>query len=278
MTTLKEITQLSTGLLPQREWALNRWYYADPLRYYYKKGSSLFVTQDPRFYQHVDSCLKDLCQLLHALDIKTSPSCEGHFHPYEWFHDVWKKMNEESLLIKTDGLLVRDSETEEAFLFHDPQYKLPWTSSDEFFTASQEVQNIGYIGFLIPYWMSELSFDLKKLSADTLSYFFACDSELSHALKGHYFHLYVKSKSASETVYTWNLWTHKITRVLYQNFSRCDFSSHPLNEGPGRVEHGQKRQYLFEQKPSAPQTHEQTHDQGVEFAKAPYRRFRKQLP
>src|SRR6185312_8182997 len=140
------ITSLSADLLPHRDWAVSRWFYANPIWYYHRRSAAHEIRPSGKFYQLVDPLLRDVCHLLNDAGLRTTPSCEGHSYPRERFERIWEELKREEPLIRGEGLTVKDSENDEAFLFRQGDYQIPWASFDDFYREASAHQNVGYLG------------------------------------------------------------------------------------------------------------------------------------
>src|SRR5690242_14472195 len=108
----RAISDLSAGLLPHRQWAISRWFYANPIWYYHRRSSVHEIRLGGRFYQLIDPALRDVCRLLNDAGARTMPSCEGHSYPRERFEQIWEELRREEPLIRGHGLVVKDCEND----------------------------------------------------------------------------------------------------------------------------------------------------------------------
>ena len=120
------MTGLEAGIIPLRTFPLHKWYYAKSLWFYHAPASEHRLIADPTFFELVDPQLRELCRCLLSAGLHTTPSCQGHFHSRERFRRVWDELAYEADRIRSNGLVVRDSETEAAFAFSAPDYRLAW--------------------------------------------------------------------------------------------------------------------------------------------------------
>jgi len=186
------ITGLSADLLPHRQWAVSKWFYANRLWYYHRPGTDEEIIASPRFYQLVDPELRDLCHLLNEAGLRTMPSCQGHSYPRERFENIWRELERELPQITGEGLIVRDCETDREFLFRDPGYRLPWEEFEDFYHAAGEHQGVGYIGILVPSERAELG---KMISAvgENEDLEIREDKRVGRLFGGRLFHVMVRS-------------------------------------------------------------------------------------
>src|SRR5688572_10757104 len=130
------IRGLEAGFVPHRQWPLRKWYYANPLWFYHEAIAADEMIPSPKFYELVDPELRDLCRGLHAAGLHTTPSCQGHFYEKERFERIWAELEIERTKINGGGLEVKDSETQEAFVFQDSGFALPWNSFEAFYAEA----------------------------------------------------------------------------------------------------------------------------------------------
>src|SRR5438067_8000604 len=72
------IRGLQAGLVPHREWAVRRWFYANPIWYYHRRSAAHEIRPTGKFYKLVDPELREVCRLLNDAGLQTTPSCQGH--------------------------------------------------------------------------------------------------------------------------------------------------------------------------------------------------------
>lgn len=144
------IAGLQAGLIPLREFPLRKWFYVTPLWYYHAPSLQHHLNRDPNFYELVDPLLRDLCFLLQRAGLYTTPSCQGHFYVRGRFEKIWADLKRDEAAIREGGLIVKDSETDQAYLFQNPAYALPWESFEQFYHETDAHQNKGYVGIVIP--------------------------------------------------------------------------------------------------------------------------------
>ena len=144
------ITSLRADLVPHHEWAFRRWFYANPIWYYHCPSTAHQISASGRFYQLIDPQLREVCQLLTDAGLRTTPSCQGHSYPRQRFEKIWTELNREAPQIRGDGLVVRDCESDTPSLFHQPDWRVPWSSFDLFYREAASHQNEGYLGIIVP--------------------------------------------------------------------------------------------------------------------------------
>jgi len=102
---------------------------------------------DPNFLRTVDPALRPLVSWLHQHGIPTGPSCAGHDIGTYGFEDIYAGLERDAEAIQTTGLLLRDPETGEDYIFQDRDYELPWASFEEFRQKADEHQPVGWLPF-----------------------------------------------------------------------------------------------------------------------------------
>src|SRR5438105_3376368 len=117
--TTAVITGLRADLVPHRQWALSRWFYANPIWYYHRRSAAHELRAEGKFYQLVDPMLREVVRLLNDAGLRTTPSCQGHSYPKERFEQVWSELKREEPAIRDGGLVVKDCENEQEYLFCD---------------------------------------------------------------------------------------------------------------------------------------------------------------
>ncbi len=149
---------LEVGLVPREEFASRQWFSARaskatpagvPVWYYHRPGRPLPMRIQSDFYSRIDPHLRDLCLSFHQAGIATLPSCEGHFHPREYFLAVWDELQWHCDAIRDSGLKLVDSESEERVVFANPTYELPWPSFPAFYEDLGTTQPGGYLGIAL---------------------------------------------------------------------------------------------------------------------------------
>lgn len=207
-------TSLRAEIVPQREFALRRWFYASPLWYYHGQGINNELNLDQTFYQRVDPDLRDLCKLLHAAGVRTTPSCQGHFYGREHFEKTWDELEREEALIQTSGLPVKDCETDEALIFRTSSYQLPWPRFADFYDQVVVDQTKGYLGILVPRHWHELCCRLHNDQYRTPRSRISFDGELSCLLDGSLFDITVVARNPHERRQEWNAITTRMANLL----------------------------------------------------------------
>lgn len=116
--TIGLIEGLCAGFVGPAEFSRRLWFRGS--RWYYHLPTAMNVeTTDVRCYPWIDADLRDICRLLHSHGIRTTPSCQGHFYPAEYYAGLWQFLLEDRRQIHEGGLVVRESACGQAFLFRD---------------------------------------------------------------------------------------------------------------------------------------------------------------
>lgn len=161
---------------------LRRWFYHQPLWYYHMPARVHRLAPDRRFYARLDAPLQELCRVVLAAGLLTTPSCAGHFYPRGRFARIWDRLRVERDRIRTIGLLVRDSESHEPRIFAERDYELPWPDFAVFYAAAGGQQSRGFLGIVAP---NERRAVVRRIAADgfaTAAVRVAFDAQLSEAL------------------------------------------------------------------------------------------------
>lgn len=159
------IQTLSPAMVPRRAFAFNRWYRGQGPWYYHRvqRMKVSAARELPANAQaELDPPLRPLCQLLHEHGLATTPSCAGHFYGDGYFRRVWEALQCEAEAIRTEGLLVHDTENGIGYCFFDPGYRLPWCDGASFHTQAQTQQRAGYMGALVTWDRGQLAATLQK--------------------------------------------------------------------------------------------------------------------
>lgn len=154
VVTMRRVTA-SPGFVPHEMWdrfawllpheqRQEPWYYAAVLG---EEPSARGLPTDPNFLKTVDPALRSLVSWLHQHGIPTGPSCAGHKITTDVFEDIYAELERDAEVIQTTGLLLRDPETGEDYVFQDRDYELPWRSFKEFQQKANAHQPIGWLPF-----------------------------------------------------------------------------------------------------------------------------------
>jgi len=121
----------------------NPWYYFFPTQRTYELPSN------PDFYKTLDKDLKGVVALLHKNEIPTTPSCSGHFFGPEHYSKIYRRLEQNTEKIKSEGVILENSETGVEYYYRNVGYELPW-SLDHFVSKSLDYQKTGVLGFVDP--------------------------------------------------------------------------------------------------------------------------------
>jgi len=214
MSTLPRMTGLRADLAPHRQWALCRWFYANPVWYYWRPSATHELDTRGRFFELVDPDLRELCRTLNEAGIRTTPSCQGHSYLRERFERIWEVLKGEEELIRTPGLEVKDSENQKPYLFRDPAYRIPWESFEAFYRDAAGHQGVGYIGLIIPEAMEQMIDRVRAEKYASVSATIAEDDDLSRRLGGTVFSVTVNTPDPQTRSIEWQGLTEYIRRSL----------------------------------------------------------------
>jgi hypothetical protein len=208
------IDGLSAVLLPHRQWVLRKWFYASPLWFYHRAGTLEELNTNRTFYRLVDEDLRELCRILNEAGLHTTPSCQGHVYGREHFRNVWDELRNEEPLIQRPGLLVKDSETDQPYLFREPGYHLPWPDFENFHAEAAAHQSQGYLGVLITSERDQLRSLLQRDRYSTERSSICFDAELSTKLNVALFNMMVEAREPVERRREWAALTAYIANLL----------------------------------------------------------------
>jgi hypothetical protein len=140
--------KITPDLIPHAEFHTGEWLQSAerPSWYYFKKKVNRNIITNKDFIKSVDEPLKELVQFLHQEGIKTTPSCSGHHFRKERFEKIYAELEEDSRPIRSNGLMLRDIETGELYLYKNKNYELPWTQ-EKFLEKMVQYQHKGVLGF-----------------------------------------------------------------------------------------------------------------------------------
>jgi hypothetical protein len=117
--------------------------------YYFKPSKRVFSTDLPKnFYKTLDEKFKKIVPYLHNHDIPTTPSCTGHFKDSDVFNNIYDDLKYQKSMIRDNGIVLKDPETEKNYMYHYPNYELPW-GRDFFIEKSNIYQRKGCLGLII---------------------------------------------------------------------------------------------------------------------------------
>ena len=210
------ITGLDAGIIPLGAFPLHNWYYANPLWYYHAPALDHCLRTDCRFYELVDPALRELCKLLVDAGLCTTPSCQGHFYPRARFEQIWDELVGEAGAIWDGGLMVRDSESNEAFRFADDSYRVPWRDFETFYYEINRHQNEGYLGIAFPPDRAGLASRLEAELLCDVPARIERDVELTRLLGRPLVGIYVNPRTPDERDGAWREVTRCIQEVLQQ--------------------------------------------------------------
>ena len=194
-----------------------KWFYANPLWYYHRPGTDEEIVANRRFYQLVDEELKELCHLLHSAGLRTTPSCQGHFYPRERFERIWEELQREQPRIRDGGLSVKDSETDETYLFHDERFQLPWSDFEGFYDEAGRHQSTGYLGIVVPPECQDLAAALDDLTQKTPEAELGFDPCPHPQLGGRLFHILAYPSEPSSRSGFWRKGTEVFGRLIQEH-------------------------------------------------------------
>jgi hypothetical protein len=226
MEDLPTVEGLSAGIVDHARWAVSKWFYANPIWYYHRRGTDEELCTNRKFYDLVDPGLRPLVKLLHDHGLHTTPSCEGHFYPRSRFEQIWAELTREANDIRGEGLIVKDSETDKPYRFRDRAYQLPWPTFDAFYAQAGEHQGMGYLGVLLPCDCDAVADRLAELECDEPNLRIAFDVENGKRLGGRLLGILAKPRSTAERASIWGVVTDRFRQILDRNACPAPFTPH----------------------------------------------------
>lgn len=214
---LPRIDNLRADFAPHREWPVRKWYFANPIWFYHKPCDCDDMIASQAFYKLVDPELCDICKGLHDAGLHTTPSCEGHFYARDRFEKVWAELKREEPKIRDGGLVVKDSETDQELLFHEPSYQLPWPSFDDFYAAADAQQGVGCLGIIIPKDRGDLVERLRKIERNEELVKASFDDEIGRRLNANLFAIETHPRTAQQVHEIWRRLTHEVLALIRPN-------------------------------------------------------------
>jgi hypothetical protein len=140
--------KITPALVPHNKFHRGIWLLSTerPGWYYFMKKKNPNTITNKIFMRSIDKPLRKLVRFLHKQGIKTTPSCSGHHFSERDFGKIYDWLEEDKNDIKTQGLKLKDIETNKTYLLKNPNYRLPWTKED-FMEKAVVYQKRGVIGF-----------------------------------------------------------------------------------------------------------------------------------
>src|SRR4051812_14236039 len=93
---LPQTNDLHADIVPHHHWATSRWFYANPVWSYHRPATDAELAARPHTFKLIDPELRDLADLLTAHGLRTTPPCQGHFHPREHLERIWGELTWEA--------------------------------------------------------------------------------------------------------------------------------------------------------------------------------------
>jgi hypothetical protein len=210
----RPISGLRADLVPHHEWAVSRWFYSNPIWYYHRRSFAHEIRLGGRFYELVDAELREVCRMLNDAGAHTTPSCQGHSYPRERFERIWEELRREELLIRRDGLVVKDCESDESYLFRQSDHQIPWSSFADFYREAAAHQNVGYLGFLVPQDHGDLARQFSDDGYATPATRLRPNEQIGALLGGTLFEARVETTNPKTRAAEWRAFTSYIGEVL----------------------------------------------------------------
>lgn len=143
------IMKLSVDLIPHKKFHKGLWLQSDvsPWYFFYETPREYSLPTSNKFYKTVDKDLLDIVKLFHAKGIPTTPSCSGHIMSKQHYSDLYDTIVSAKNNIQTDGIKLKNPETNRRFFYKNKNYTLPW-NKEGFLNNMEDYQKKGVIGFV----------------------------------------------------------------------------------------------------------------------------------
>ena len=157
---------LRDTLVPHQSFHKFDWYKSEHTPWYFHEYTDKVnvLSTGENFIESVDIILRPLVQILHSKNIRTTPSCSGHFYVKEHYDEIFSKLHLQAKLIREKGVEFTNVETGEKRFYHNPEYLLCY-NREEFIDIVSDYSKRGIIGFEDP-----LSFYYIKLMENPIEF------------------------------------------------------------------------------------------------------------
>ena len=142
--------KINPNFIPQKDFYKGYWLSINepnPWYYFFPTDRTFELPSNPKFYKTVDKDLVKTVKLLHSKKIPTTPSCAGHFYGPEHYAEIYERLELNARKIKSEGVILENSETGVKYFYRNNSYELPWDIRF-FVNKSLEYQITGVLGFL----------------------------------------------------------------------------------------------------------------------------------
>ena len=112
-------------------------------------------------------------------------------------------MRTEEDAIRNTGLMVTNSETNEAFTFQDPDFELPWSHFDEFYDEVAAHQSSGFLSVALTNDKGPLHAKLVRKAIESRTISLELDQFLSDQLHAPLLHVRVQAHDPVERGRAW---------------------------------------------------------------------------
>ena len=181
-------------LIPHEVFQKYDWYISEHSGWYFHKYSDNenIIASGNKFIESVDDLLKPVVTVLHDKQIRTTPSCSGHFYNRDEYVKVFFQLEMIEQLIKTTGVEFINIETGETLFTYNPEYeRLQYVDQETFVDNVVEYAKVGILGL-----------------KDSSSYFFnkfkeASIQNIDLFQEGKYTFIKTTPKNFDECTYLW---------------------------------------------------------------------------
>lgn len=145
------LEKASPDFVPHETFHKYSWVKPEKSQWYYsiKRDSPIEIPRSRKFYESLDSPLRESVEILHRKGIPTTPSCSGHFNPDSFYNKIYRDLCSDEEKIRDEGIRLKDPETNNSYIYKNPNYRIPWDQKS-FMEISREHGKRGIIGIVDP--------------------------------------------------------------------------------------------------------------------------------
>ncbi len=211
---MQPIAGLRAEPVPHIDWVFRAWYQGSERYYHGPRREEPRPLANRIFFDRVDSDLRPLCRLLIDNGLRTTPSCQGHFHPRQRFAEIWDDLLHEQDAIRHEGLVVRDAETDAPYLFRDDRFRLPWDGFSSFLSAAYSDEGTGYLGILLDDDRHDVSGSLSRAQQSGQHTTMHIDPAGRRVGSSQLYHIQVSTDDPDSQSRAWRDVTQRIEEIL----------------------------------------------------------------
>lgn len=137
--------------VPPEEFSHCAWF--EPLRpgvrwFYHRARGGPRTVQPAVLDETLDSDLRPVVAAVRRLGLETLPSCAGHSVDVFYVLRLYEQLCRDAVDVRGLGLPLRDVETGEEVFWQDPEYQVPWRSSEELEAELRAHEREGALGLV----------------------------------------------------------------------------------------------------------------------------------